>query len=152
MGFFGTYLYAGNQWTDHDPDQPVEAPGPWLQINIHDSDFTIVSYHPPYEGTGVAYLGYTPRMYFESETEHPRTNTTQEAAGLATWSTTYTATTPADLLPYLAEDQDTFDQEDEDEEDDEDLPDSEIYVEVKTADFLTTLGLPLPPALDQLLA
>ncbi|GAA0926649.1 hypothetical protein GCM10009554_07010 [Kribbella koreensis] len=158
MGFFGTYLYAGDQWTEHDPDQPVNEPGPWLRINIHDSDFTIVTYSPEYEGTGVAYLGYTPRMYFESE-DDSRTNPAQEAAALTTWWTNHTPTADpttadskrAELLPYLAEDKDTFD-EDEDEEDDEDLPDAEIYVEVKTADFLTSLNLPLPPALEQLLA
>jgi hypothetical protein len=153
VGFFGTYLYAGEQWTEHDPEQPVDLPDPWLMVNIHDSDFTIVAYHPEYEGTGVAYLGYTPRMYFESENEHPRTDTEREATALTTWSTNHTPTDAnrAELLPYLAEDLDTFDLEDEDEEDDEDLPDSEIYVEVKTADFLTSLGLPLPPALAQLL-
>ena len=160
MGFFGTYLYAGEQWTEHDPEQPVDLPDPWLMVNIHDSDFTIVAYHPEYEGTGVAYLGYTPRMYFESENEHPRTDTAREATALTTWWTNHAPTTDptipetkrAELLPYLAEDLDTFDLEDEDEDDDEDLPDSEIYVEAKTADFLTSLGLPLPPALAQLLA
>ncbi|MFI5712122.1 hypothetical protein [Kribbella sp. NPDC051620] len=160
MGFFGTYLYAGEQWTEHDPEQAVEVAGAWLLIDIHDSDFTVVRYSPEYDGTGVAYLGYTPRMYFESEDDDSRTDTTREATALTTWWTNHTPTADpaaagskrAELLPYLAEDHDTFDLEDEDGEDDEDLPDSEIYVEVKTADFLASLDLPLPPALEQLLA
>lgn len=152
MGFFGTYLYDGKHWSDHDPDQPIALPDPWLMVTIHDSDFTIVTYQPRYDGTGVAYLGHTPRMYFEDENAHPRTDTTVEATALITWSTnhgTAPQTKRAELLAYLAEDLDNFDTFDEDVEGDDDLPDSEVFVELKTANFLTALSLPVPPALER---
>lgn len=107
VGFFGTYLYeaAQQRWRPEMPaindirqpvrgDREPDAAEPWLLVDIHDSDFTVVTYRPVGQGTGVAYLGFTPRTYF-----------------------------------------------------DEDEDDSEVFVELKTGQFLVALGLPLPAEL-----
>ncbi|MEV4458369.1 hypothetical protein [Microbispora sp. NPDC049633] len=64
MGFFGTYLYDGSRWLEHEADQHPDFAEPWLMVSIHDSDITTVVYRPAGPGSGVAYLGLTPRTYF----------------------------------------------------------------------------------------
>jgi hypothetical protein len=54
MGFFGAYLFDGNRWTLHQPDQLPAVAEPWLMIDIHDSDITTVVYRPAGRGSGVA--------------------------------------------------------------------------------------------------
>jgi hypothetical protein len=87
MGFFGTYLYAQNRWSEHSAGFLPTVTEPWLLVDIHDSDFTIVTYRPAGPGSGVAYLGITPRDYFEDPTASEPTDVTGEAAGLAFWWT-----------------------------------------------------------------
>jgi hypothetical protein len=155
MGFFGTYLYDGDQWHDADPDSRPTHGGPWMLLDIHDSDFTTVTYDPAPNGAGVAYLGVTPRTYFENETASAPTDVFREAAGLAAW---WAATHPdgdtlakeEQLVTFLAQDVDPEDDDldDGDEQDVDDLDDAEVFVEIKTARFLRALDLPLPADLD----
>lgn len=85
MGFFGRYLFDGSQWSGHEPGSALSEAGPWLHVDIHDSDFTTVTYGPPGRGSGVAFLGYTPRAYFEDAKASELTDVAKEAAGLTDW-------------------------------------------------------------------
>src|SRR6185369_891340 len=85
VGFFGTYLYHDAIWTSHRPDVMPGVSPPWLVVDIHDSDVTTVTYQPAGPGTGVAYLGYTPRTYFERDDASAPTDVQREASGLALW-------------------------------------------------------------------
>jgi hypothetical protein len=166
MGFFGTYLYDGQQrhWRPATlaidevgrpirGDQQPAAAEPWLLVDIHDSDFTTVIYRPAGRGTGVAYLGITPRTYFEDERASAPTDVTREGAGLADWWRLAhdRIDDPAgnakeiELRSFLAPDLEPDDIDTEDEGEAED--DAELFVEVKTRHFLTALDLPLPAEL-----
>jgi hypothetical protein len=168
MGFFGTYLYDGDKrtWSPADPaidelgqpvdgDRPPGAAEPWLLVDIHDSDFTIVSYRPAGRGTGTAYLGTTPRTYFEDERASAPTDVPREAAGLADWwgrtrggaGGAERAAKEDELRGYLAEDLDP--EVDLDEDEAEELDDGEVFVEVKTRRFLAALDLPVPEELPR---
>ena len=150
MGFFGTYLYDGEQWLEAHPDNRPAGDGAWLMIDIHDSDFTAVTYHPAPPGAGLAFLGTTPRAYFEDDAASAPTDVLREAAGLAAW---WADRHPGDdrvameatVLGFLAPDVESED----DEADVDHLDDAETFVEVKTARFLTALDLPLPAELDR---
>src|ERR671930_2537838 len=85
MGFFGRYMYDGSRWMSWSGDSLPGLPEPWLWIDIHDSDITTVCYRPSGHATGTAYLGCTPRTYFENEGASAPTDVTREAAGLAEW-------------------------------------------------------------------
>lgn len=165
MGFFGTYLYDEGQWHDVEPGTRPHGDGPWLLADIYDSDITTLTYHPPGPGSGIAYLGVTPRTYFENTDASRPTDVAREAAGLATWWATIQDDTPSPhrvdtmrerLTGYLAPDADPDDADTDDDTGDDDmgdenagdLDDGEIFVEVKTARLLHTLDLPLPAALD----
>jgi hypothetical protein len=148
MGFFGTYLFDGQRWMPHDTDKPPTIPEPWLLIDIHDSDITTITYQPTRSGSGVAYLGVTPRTYFEDPGASASTDVAREAGGLAEWWSQYRRTADdarawresSRTRHYLAADivPDDLDSE----EDDEDLEDADVFVEVKTARFLAVLDLP----------
>ncbi|MEV0560905.1 hypothetical protein [Dactylosporangium sp. NPDC050588] len=139
MGFFGGFLYGGQSWTEADRSAARALTGPWLHVDIHDSDFAALTYRPAGPGTGVAFLGYTPGVYFGMPDAGPPTDAPREAAGLAAWwaglnpsaPSTDRDTMAATLLPYLATD------EPQDADDD-----SSPFVEDKVDDFLTALGLP----------
>jgi hypothetical protein len=176
MGFFGGYIFDGNDWLEFEPAEGTapEVGSQWLKVVIIDSDIADISYHPAGPGTGVAYLGYTPRVYFEDETASAPTDVEREAAGLAAWVAAYQGggdeAALQDLItPFLASDDDEEgagqdddeedegwgdedepdeDDEDEDEEDD-DEDDDEAFVETKLVRLLSAIGLPLP---DDLLA
>jgi hypothetical protein len=156
VGFFGTYLFDGGRWTTHQPAEQPTIPEPWLLIDIHDSDFATLTYHPAGPGSGVAYLGGTPRTYFENPDASAPTDVVREAAGLSVWwaqqrggaSDTERSAKETELTAYLAEDLDPADIN-LDDEDDYDLDDAEIFVEVKTARFLTALDLPVPDDLPR---
>lgn len=156
MGFFGTYLFDGSRWTLHHPDQLPAVAEPWLTIDIHDSDITTVVYRPAGRGSGVAYLGYTPRTYFEDEGAWPPTDVAREVRGLVDWwaqlrgglSDVARAAKETELAAYLAEDVDPAEIDLEEDEDADELDDAEIFVEVKTARFLTVLDLPVPEGLS----
>ncbi|MFC0114655.1 hypothetical protein [Kibdelosporangium aridum] len=143
MGFFGTYLYDGDKWTPHDNDVRPDLAGPWLTVDIHDSDIATISYSPADPGTGVAYIGVTPRIYFDDETASAPTDVAREAEGLAAWREELgaSAVISDDLVDFLAEDE----AEDWDsDEDSDDLADTEVFVEAKVVEFLTALSLPVP--------
>ncbi|RVX45429.1 hypothetical protein EDD27_8222 [Nonomuraea polychroma] len=156
MGFFGTYLFDGTRWLTYKGDKPPAIPGPWLMLDIYDSDIATVVYSPAGRGSGVAYLGFTPRTYFEDEAASPPTDVEREAKGLADWwrerrggaDKIAHAAKEDELAIYLAEDQDLAEIEFDEDEDVDDLDDGEILVEVKAARFLTALGLPVPEELS----
>ncbi len=115
MGFFGTYLLTGDTWSAV-PELAPEAvprwvpagPDPWLYVEIHDSDLTILRYGPAGPGSGIAFLGYTPRTYFEDDDASDPTNVDLEAAGLAAWLALRpyppAGVDAAAIKPYLAAD------------------------------------------------
>ncbi|WP_167972712.1 hypothetical protein [Lentzea indica] len=146
VGFFGTYAYENGQWTTLSEGQLPPLTEPWLWIDIHDSDITSVVYAPAGPGSGVAYLGLTPRTYFENPDASDPTDVAREASGLAAWWALHhegdVAAKQAEIVGYLAEDEDPDDfswDEDVDE-----IDNAEVFVEVKTARFLGALGLPVP--------
>lgn len=148
MGFFGSYLFTDGRWVEHDPSVPPAVMEPWLLVSVHDSDFTWIAYSPVGSGTGSAFLGFTPRVYFEDD-QAPPTDTVREADGLASWwagaraaSEAERAAKAAELLAFLADDEPADDLDDTDGEDE--LDDGDVFVEVKTARFLTALNLPVP--------
>jgi hypothetical protein len=120
-----------------------------LTVDIHDSDFTTVMYAPAGPGTGIAYLGYTPRIYFDSEDASAPTDVDREARGLAAWWTSVHAeATSADQQLKLVEIAGLL-AADEEPSDDEPTDDADVFVEIKTARFLAAMGLPLPPDLPR---
>jgi hypothetical protein len=153
MGFFATYLFSGGTWTEIEPDQEPHEPAvaePWLYVDIHDSDIATVMYAPAGPASGIAFLGVTPRTYFEDDAASPPTDTNREAKGLAAWWAGYhgegefaRAAKARELRAYLADDGDTPDENVSDEE----LDDADVFVEAKTAQLIDALGLPLPVGL-----
>ncbi|MET9318053.1 hypothetical protein ABZX12_40050 [Kribbella sp. NPDC003505] len=141
MGFFGSYVYADRAWTEVDPDVDSGRPSePYMIVMIHDSDIAAIQYAPAGTGTGEAFLGYTPRAYFGDPAAPTAGDTGIEAAGLAAWAGLFGASPAADEVElFLARD----DAPDVDEDDD--VPDEDVFVELKTARFLETLGLPRLP-------
>jgi hypothetical protein len=148
VGFFGTYLFGDGHWSVHKPDDdPPVSTEPWLLVDIYDSDIATVIYRPAGRGTGITYLGYTPRTYFEDPDASAPTDTAAEAAGLASWWAAHHSTVTggavsdaalaakvAELGAFLAADLDPADiAVDED---------AEVFVEIKTAAFLAALDLP----------
>ena len=143
MGYFGSWLFRDGAWTQQ--PAPAEATGRFLHLDVHDSDITTVRYSPAGSGTGVAYLGVTPRIYFEDPGASDPTDPDREALGLAEWAEP-TSGDPASALapairPFLAEDAEVEWDEDEDIDD---LDDAEIFVELKTLRFLEVLDVPEP--------
>jgi hypothetical protein len=163
MGFFGGYIFDGHGWLEFEPSSGTvpEVGSPWLKVVIFDSDIADISYHPAGPGTGVAYLGYTPRAYFEDESASAPTDVEREAAGLAAWVAAYQGggdeTALQDLIaPFLAADDDDDDEvgdedpegawadDEPDPEGDDDLDDADTFVEAKLARLFEAIGLPLP--------
>ena len=149
MGFFGTYLFDGTAWTVQEKVHEPTIPEPWMLISIHDSDLAMVIYGPSGPAAGFAYLGFTPRTYFEDDTESPPTDIVREAKGLAAWwagrnpdaSELTRAAKARELRAFLAADGVQPDMAD-------DADDAEVFVEVKVARFLAALGLPIPEDLS----
>jgi hypothetical protein len=129
---------------------------PWFVVDIHDSDIATVVYRPAGPGSGVAYLGHTPRTYFEDPGASAPTDTAREAAGLGFWwaqlhagaDDTNRRAKEAELVVYLAEDLDPA-EVDLDDEDSDELDDADVFVEIKTARLLSALDLPLPNELGR---
>jgi hypothetical protein len=148
MGFFGTYAYENGSWTTLSEGELPPLTEPWLWIDVHDSDITSVVYAPPGPGTGVAYLGLTPRTYFENPGASDPTDVAREAAGLAAWWALHNsgdvAAKEAEVRGYLAQDEDPDGFEWDEGEDVGAIDDAEVFVEVKTVQFLTAMGLPVP--------
>ena len=171
MGFFGGYIFNGHNWLEFEPSagSVPKVGSPWLRVVIYDSDIADIGYHPAGPGTGVAYLGFTPRVYFEDDNASAPTDVEREAAGLAAWVAAYQGggdeTALQDLIaPFLASDDDSEGLEDDDYDDredawgdseepdseDDDLDDADTFVEVKLARLFTAIGLPLPTDLADL--
>ena len=132
----------------------LDFAGCWLSVHIHDSDFAIVRYQPAGPGSGTAYLGCTPRTYFEDESASAPTDVLREAEGLATWlaqqqGTSDTAELRELVASFLADD--AWEQllaDDADFADDTGDPDDEdVFVEVKVSRFLNAVSLPAPAEL-----
>ena len=151
MGFFGTYAYEHGSWKTLSEGELPPLAEPFLWIDIHDSDITSVVYAPAGPGAGVAYLGLTPRTYFENPNASDPTDVLREAAGLASWwALSNSGDAPAkqaELLAFLAEDEDPHGFEWDESEDVDEIDDGEVFVEVKTRRFLAALDLPLPEGL-----
>ncbi|GLY52829.1 hypothetical protein [Lentzea sp. NBRC 102530] len=153
MGFFGTFAYENGSWKTLSEGELPPLAEPSLWIDVHDSDITSVVYAPAGPGSGVAYLGLTPRTYFENPNASDPTDVLREAAGLAAWWGELNPggdvpSMQAELLQYLAEDEDPHGFEWDESEDVDEIDDGEVFVEVKTRRFLTALGLPLPAELS----
>ena len=152
MGFFGTYAYEHGSWKTLSEGELPPLAEPFLWIDIHDSDITSVVYTPAGPGSGVAYLGLTPRTYFENPNASDPTDVLREAAGLAAWwALSNSGDVPAkqaELLAFLAEDEDPNGFEWDESEDVDEIDDGEVFVEVKTRRFLAALDLPLPDGLS----
>jgi len=148
VGFFGSYVFDGNAWHGYDPDsdQIPDVASPWLSVDIHDSDIATVRYEPAGPGSGTAYLGFTPRMYFGSESALAPTDVHREAEGLASWLARQQGRSDRQLIAsFLAED--IREQPPDPEDDADDLDDAGIFVEIKVSEFLKTMGLPVPDEL-----
>ncbi len=156
MGFFGAQLWADGVWTEVDQTgEPFDAPDePWLFVSIHDSDIAAVQYAPPGDGTGQAFLGFTPRDYFDDPRASDPTDPVREGLGLAAWARRAcgAAVEPATVERFLAVD-DPDDPNDPNEPGDAgdvdltELDEAEVFVEVKVAHFLAALGLSIPATL-----
>jgi hypothetical protein len=153
MGFFGAYVFTRGEWRDWDPDAglPSSVASPWLSVEVHDSDFTTIRFTPSHGASGVAYLGITPRIYFEDETASAPTDASAESAALMQWAREVVndqvegADRVAGIRELLATDEDPAEAAAEG-----DVEDSEIFVELKTAKFLRLVWLPLPDELAEI--
>jgi hypothetical protein len=150
VGFFGSYVFDGTDWHGFDPDSG-EAPdvvAPWLSVDIHDSDFAVVRYAPPGPGSGTAYIGYTPRAYFEDESASAPTDVPREAAGLASWLVRQQGRSDEaglrELVASFLADDSPDDLDDAGLEDD-----AEVFVEVKVSRFLKAVAVPVPGELPR---
>lgn len=157
MGFFGGYIFDGSSWQDFDPNsgQASASAVGWLSIYIYDSDIAEVRYKPTGPGSGTAYLGYTPRAYYEDESASAPADVAREAAGLASWLARQQGRADEAQLrqviaPFIAGD--TPEQLDDIEEDDDDAgleDEADIFVEAKVSRFLKAVGLPVPEGLPR---
>jgi hypothetical protein len=147
VGFFGTYLYESGRWSERDDAR--EATEPWLFLNIYDSDIATIMYRPCAPGTGMTFIGHTPRKYFDDPEASLPTDTVLESAGLAAWWADHRgldddlerAAKQTEIASYLASDADwdlAWPRDDEDN----DRP-----VEVTVGRFLEALGLAVPDEL-----
>ncbi|MFD9706045.1 hypothetical protein [Lentzea sp. NPDC059081] len=152
VGFFGTYAFENGEWKTLSEGELPPLSEPSLWIDIHDSDITSVVYAPAGPGSGVAYLGLTPRTYFENPNASDPTDVLREASGLAAWwalvsSGSDVVAKQAEILGFLAEDENPDEFEWDESEDVDEIDDGEVFVEVKTKRFLAALDLPLPTEL-----
>lgn len=152
MGFFGGYIFDGSTWHGFDPDsgQNPDIAEPWLSADIHDSDFATVLYEPAGPGSGTAYLGCTPRIYFGDESASAPTDALREAAGLASWLARQRVVSDEAELRELIASFLAADIEDQLPDHDAGPADDDLggtFVEAKVARFLKAVGLPVPDEL-----
>jgi hypothetical protein len=144
VGRFAAYLYSVGSWTELDPeaDQFDTPDAPWLYLSIFDSDFATVRYGTNADHCGTAYLGITPRDYFDDRAASEPTDTAAEASGLADWvrlAGTSATTDAAEIEALLV-----ADGAEQPNWDDPDLDPDQIFVEGKCSRFVSLLGLPNP--------
>lgn len=149
MGYFGTWLLEGGTWSSAEVPAHGDTSARWLHIEIHDSDYAAIRYSPVNGGNGVAYVGMTPRVYFEDEAASAPTDVTAESSAIATWVADTVGGDPSRLRKiaagYLADDS---------EPDWESIlpldgsvssiPDEDVFVEQRIARFLDEMGIGLP--------
>jgi hypothetical protein len=147
VGFFGGFIFDGSSWREYDLEgQRPDVAEPWLSVVVCDSDLAEVRYRPAGPGTGTAYLGCTPRTYFEDESASAPADVRREAAGLAWWAARQRAVhDQADLRELIAsmlaaDDGDPSAADSGSEDDDDDVGD--VFVEDRVSRFLGAIGLP----------
>ncbi|CAM3739030.1 hypothetical protein KIPE111705_22485 [Kibdelosporangium persicum] len=141
MGYSGTLLYDGRQWTRWRSGDTPDVAGPWLVVDVHDSEFTTLEYHPEGPGSGVAHLGDTPA---DVTVDVPR-----EARGLAAWWAEVHGETDDEavrrtesvITDYLV------DRQARRGHDGDEVDEGEVYAEIRTTRLLVALGLPVPDEL-----
>ena len=101
MGRFEKYVFSNGAWSE------LAEGSPWLGISIHDSDFATVGFQLSPDRTGLFYLGYQPRDYFDNADESADVDPIAEATTLAQWANEVLSVTvdPAQIVPLMAEDQ-----------------------------------------------
>ena len=131
MGYFGTFIYRDGHWQDRSGG-PTE-----LVVDIHDSDIATVDYRPAPPGLGRFYLGVQPRDYFADPDASAPLDVPAEVDGFVGWASSALGRAPRtdDVRELVADDGDTTPPDD--------------FVEDTVARLLQLLGLPLPPALEE---
>lgn len=129
MGNFGRFAYTDLGVSDSEGSDPT------LILELHDSDFVVVNFHPTYLGSGRFYLGFQPRDYFRDPAASDPVDLGREAEAFHEWAekTLGRSIAVADVLPFMAE---------ESVEEPED-----VFVEDTMERFLGLLGLPMPAEL-----
>jgi hypothetical protein len=132
VGYFGTFIFRDGAWQDHGGGDRE------LVLDIHDSDIATVDYRPAPPGLGRFYLGYQPRDYFSDPDASWPVDAPAEVEAFVGWAeqTLGSAPDPADVSMLLAEDGG--------------VP-TEDFVEDSAATLIALLGLPLPPALAEVI-
>jgi hypothetical protein len=126
MGFSATWVFADGGWS-----QAAPASGPYLVVEIHDSDIATVDYAPS-DGAGRFHLGFQPRDYFEDPDASERYDLDAEATAFVTWARkVHGADVEVGHIRSLLA------------EDGEEEPD-DAFVEETVVRLLKLLGLPLP--------
>jgi hypothetical protein len=145
MGISGAYVYSGGQWTSQERGQRPDVAEPWLMVDVHDSDFTTVTYSPAEPGNDVACLGDTPQA------RTSRADAERAAEGLARWWAGLHEVGDEEfdakrrqIEAYLVVDPGS----DEPKPGDGGEKDpAETHAELKTSRFLVALDLPVPDPL-----
>lgn len=89
MGNWGCYLYSDGTWTERPgPSTTPEAEGiRTLQVLVAASDFAEVRYWPvTAPANGSAFVGFSPRSYFDDPSALGCRDARPEAVGLAAWA------------------------------------------------------------------
>ena len=131
MGYFGTFIYRDGDWQDRSGG-PTE-----LVVDIHDSDIATVDYRPAPPGLGRFYLGVQPRDYFADPEASKPLDVPAEVDGFVGWASQALGRTPRpdEVRELVADDGETTPADD--------------FVEDTVARLIQLLGLPLPPALEE---
>ena len=156
MGFFGGYIFNGSSWHEFDPQDGLVPAGTaaWLSVCVYDSDIAEVRYEPAGPGSGTAFLGFTPRAYYEDESASAPADVAREAAGLASWVARHLgradeAELRQVITPFIADDAPESLDDLDAGDDDVDLDEADVFVEAKVSRFLKAVGLPVPPGLPR---
>jgi hypothetical protein len=131
VGYFGTFIYDDGDWRERADGTPE------LVVDIHDSDIATVDYRPAPPGLGRFYLGIQPRDFFEDPDASRPLDVPAEVDGFVGWAEQTLGRAPRseDVRDLVAEDGET-------------MPDDD-FVEDTVARLIQLLGLPLPPALEE---